>query len=72
MDGKRSLSDGEVDGAVDALMTSFGLPDDGSPVEETGFDTSDAKPKLVEGENKGVAPSGEVGALWGTPKSRKK
>ena len=37
MDGKRSLSDDEVDGAVDALLTSFGLPDEGIAVDDTGM-----------------------------------
>ena len=72
MDGKRSLSDAEVDVAVDSLMTSLGLPDDGLPVDPTCFDTEDAKPKLTDGAKVGGAPSGDVGALWGAPKPRKK
>ncbi len=72
MSGKVLSSETEVDEAVDALLTSFGVPDDGAPEEETGFDTSDAKPALRDGENLGGAPSGDVNALWGAVKPKKK
>lgn len=72
MGGKRSLSDEEVGVAVDALLTSFGLPDDGTAVDDTGFDLEASQPTLADGEKGGMAPSAEVGALWGTPKPRKK
>ncbi len=72
MAAPKPLKDSEVDEVVDALMTSFGLADDGS-VDPTGFDADDAKPTLDEGEKVGGAPSAEVGALWGAaPKPRKK
>jgi hypothetical protein len=68
----RVLKDSEVDEAVDSLLSSFGIADDGTPAEETGFDTDDARPTLDEGEKPGVAPSADVGALWGAAKPRKK
>ena len=72
MAGKRGLSDAEVDEAVDSLLTSFGLPDDGKSVEETGFDNEDGPPKLKAAPKEAPAPSGEVDALWGAQKPRKK
>lgn len=72
MSGKVLSSEAEVNEAVDALLTSLGVPDDGSPEDETGFDTSDAKSPVRDGENLGGAPSADVGALWGAVKPKKK
>jgi hypothetical protein len=74
MEGKRTLSDAEVDVAVDSLMTSLGLPEGGASAstQATRFETEAAKPKLKDPENLGGAPSGDVAALWGAPKPRKK
>lgn len=67
------MSDAEVDEAVDALMSTLGVPDDGRSEIETGFEAGEDKPKLDGGgEKAGVAPSADLGALWGAPKPKKK
>lgn len=72
MAAKRLQTEAEVDEAVDALMSSLGVPDDGSSPIESGFEAADAAPTRAEGEKADVAPSASVGDLWGAPKPKKK
>lgn len=70
MGGKRLETEAEVDEAVDALMTSLGVRDDGSSPIESAFEVAAEAP--AEDHPKGVAPSADVGDLWGAPKKKKK
>ena len=70
MGGKRLETEAEVDAAVDALMTSLGVRDDGSSQSESEFEV--AAEQQAEAAPAEVAPSADVGELWGAPKPKKK
>ena len=71
MAAKRLQTEAEVDEAVDLLMTSLGVRDDGSSVIESGFEVAEDKGALGEEKAGGTAPSADVGDLWGAPKKKK-
>lgn len=65
---KKLLKDADVGEAVDALLAAFAIPP-----EQNDLDAPPPpRPQLDGAESSGVAPSAEVGALWGAPKPRKR
>lgn len=69
---KRLQTEAEVDEAVDSLMSSLGVLDDGSSAIESGFEVAEDKAALAEEPAVEVAPSADVGDLWGSLKKKKK
>ncbi len=69
---KRLQTEAEVDEAVDLLMSSLGVRDDGSSVIESGFEVAEDKSPLGEEKAGHAAPSADVGDLWGSSKKKKK
>jgi hypothetical protein len=69
---KRLQTEAEVDEAVDELMSTLGVRDDGSSIIDTAFEAAEDKADLGEEKPGEVAPSADVGDLWGAPKKKKK